>query len=112
MMFSYTAVRDTKILKRNKLGSQVNGSKSLVKVKHGAARPLSTSVACGFAYLSISVLYIAVQVPYLYISVLYIIIQMAAASTKAQQLAEAKQRVQKAFIVFEHREGTKMVDIR
>jgi hypothetical protein len=35
-----------------------------------------------------------------------------AAPSKAQQLADAKKRVRDAFGVFEHRENSKMVDIR
>lgn len=35
-----------------------------------------------------------------------------AALTKAEQLSEAKKRVKEAFIIFEHKEGSKLVDER
>jgi Ca2+-binding EF-hand superfamily protein len=37
---------------------------------------------------------------------------MASAPTKAEQLAEAKKRVREAFIIFEHKEGSKLVDAK
>jgi Ca2+-binding EF-hand superfamily protein len=37
---------------------------------------------------------------------------MSAAPTKAEQLAEAKKRVREAFIIFEHKEGSKLVDAK
>jgi Ca2+-binding EF-hand superfamily protein len=37
---------------------------------------------------------------------------MSSGLTKAEQLAEAKKRVREAFIIFEHKEGSKLVDAK
>ncbi|WIA41851.1 hypothetical protein OEZ86_009177 [Tetradesmus obliquus] len=37
---------------------------------------------------------------------------MSSGLTKAEQLAESKKRVREAFIIFEHKEGSKLVDAK